>query len=155
VHHTTTELYNLGALHHMSPFHKQFTNYQPIELLAIVATNKQVFYAIGTGNLWIEVPHGKSSTSIILKDVLYAPEMGHTIVSINHITKACYSVTFEASTCKIKCPDGTVIGTIPASTNGLYMVKHAYAASVILEHISLLTLHWQLVHITPTLSVCS
>jgi len=96
---------------------------------------------VGTGDLWIEVPNSKCSTSILLKDVLHAPEMGLTLVSINQITKAGYLVTFKASTCKIKCSNGTVIGTIPASVNGLYKVEHAYAASIALERVTLAALH--------------
>ena len=76
VHRTATELYDSSTSRHMSPFWEQFTNYQAIELLAITAANKQAFYAFGTGDLWIEVPHGESSTSVLLKDVLHAPDMG-------------------------------------------------------------------------------
>jgi len=149
-HRTTTEIYNSGAPRHMSPFREQFLNYKPImPPHAISAANKQVFYAVGTGDLRIEVPDGESSTSILLKDVLHAPEMGLTLVSIDWITKAGYSVTFEASTCKIKRPNGTVIGTILASMNGLYKVEHAYAASIAPEHITLAALHRRLVHIAP------
>jgi len=147
-HCTTMEIYNSGASQHMSPFGEWFLNYKPIvPPHAILAANKQVFYAVGTRDLWIEVPDGESSTSILLKDVLHAPEMGLTLVSINWITKAGYSVTFEASTCKIKRLNGTVIGTIPASVNGLYKVEHAYTASIAPEHVILVALHRGLVHI--------
>jgi len=149
MHRTTTELYNSGASQHMSPFCEWFLNYKAIKPHAILAANKQAFYAVGTGDLRIEVPDGKSSTPILLKDILHAPEMGLTIVSIDQITKAGYLVIFEASTCKIKHPNGTVIGTIPATANGLYKVEHAYTASVALECITLSTLHWCLVHIAP------
>jgi len=134
----------------MSPFGEQFLNYKPImPPHAISAANKQAFYAVGTRDLRIEVPDGESSTSILLKDVLHAPEMGLTLVSIDRITKAGYSVTFEASTCKIKRPNGTVIGTIPASVNSLYKVEHAYTASIAPERVTLAALHQQLVHIAP------
>jgi len=136
------EIYDSGASWHMSPFGERFLNYKPIMLPhAISAANKQAFYAVGTGDLRIEVPDGESSTSILLKDVLHAPEMGLTLVSIDRITKAGYSVTFEASTCKIKCLNGTVIGTIPASVNSLYKVEHAYAASIAPERVTLAALH--------------
>ena len=149
VHGTATELYNSGASQHMSPFHARFLNYKSIELRAISAMNKQAFYAVGTGDLRIEVPNGESSTPILLKDVFHAPDMGITVVSIDRITKAGYSVTFQASVCKIRRPSSTVIGRIPTTANGLYKVQHAYAASVALERVSLPTLHRQLVHIAP------
>ena len=80
------KLYNSRALHHMSPFGKQFTNYCSIPLHTITATDKRVFYAVGTRDLRIEVPNGKSSTPITLKDVLHALDMGITIVSVSWIT---------------------------------------------------------------------
>jgi len=46
-----------------------FMNYCMIPPRLITATDKQVFYAVGTGDLYPKVPNGKSSTLIILKDV--------------------------------------------------------------------------------------
>ena len=70
----------------MSPFGKHFTNYRSIPPCAITAADKRVFYAVGTGDLRIEVPNGESTTPITLKDVLHAPDMGITIVSVSWIT---------------------------------------------------------------------
>jgi len=127
VHSTATKLYDSRASRHMSPFCTHFLNYKSIKLQAISAANKQAFYAVGTGDLRIEVSNGKSSTPILLKDVFHAPDIGITVVSIDHITKAGYSVTFRASVCKIRRPSGTVIGRIPTTTNGLYKVRCTYA----------------------------
>jgi len=85
----------------MSPFGERFTNYRVIPPRPITATDKRIFYAVGTGDLRIEVPNGESSTPIILKDVLHAPDMGITIVAINCITKAGYTVLFDHECCKI------------------------------------------------------
>lgn len=51
-----------------------------IFVCATTAEDKKAFYAIGTG----DVPNGESSTSILLKDVLRAPEMG----AINRISES-------------------------------------------------------------------
>src|SRR6266581_8006836 len=132
-HDAATKLYDSGASRHMSPFRDRFQTYQAIEPRAISAANKRIFYAIGTGDLRIEVPHGESSTPIILKDVLHAPEMGLTIVSIDRICKAGNSVMFKDDICTIKNKDNKVIGIIPASANRLYKVKHVHMAMVALE----------------------
>jgi hypothetical protein len=39
----------------------------------------------------IELPNGKSMSRILLKDVLYAPTMGVTLVSISKIAKAGFT----------------------------------------------------------------
>ena len=46
-----SELYDSGALCHMSPFHKQFVTYQKITTRPITAANNKVFHAIGMGDL--------------------------------------------------------------------------------------------------------
>ena len=85
----------------MSPFCDCFVSYKEIAPHTIMAANKRVFYAIRTRDLEIEVPHGKSSTTVILKDVLHAPKMGTTIILVNCIMKAGYVVTFKDNTCQI------------------------------------------------------
>ena len=47
---TTTELYDSGASWHMSPFRNRSLSYYKITLQAIIAADKQTFYAVGTGD---------------------------------------------------------------------------------------------------------
>jgi hypothetical protein len=145
-----TELYDSGASRHMSPFRDYFINYTAIPPRAITAADKRVFYAIGTGDLKFEVPNGESSTSVTLRDVLHtAPDMGITIVSVNCISKARYTVTFKNNTCQIRNKSGKIIGNISASQNGLYKVERVYAAATPDERVDLATLHRRLAHIAP------
>jgi hypothetical protein len=76
------ELYDSGASCHMSPFLHHFTNYCTIPPCPITAANKCTFYAIGTGNLQIDIPNGQTTTPIILCNTLHTPEMALTIVLI-------------------------------------------------------------------------
>ena len=86
----------------MSPFHNCFVTYHSIPPRTISAADTQTFYMVGTGDLRIEVPNGEFSTPVILKDALHAPDIGMTIVLINRITLAGYSVSFEGNSCKIR-----------------------------------------------------
>ena len=145
---TETELYDSGASQHMSPFQHHFTHLHSIPPRAITAANNRVFYATGLGDLGIDVPNGSSSTRIILKDTLYAPDMSLTVVSISKITDAGYTVSFEGKGCKIKNKNGKTIGKIPASVNGLYRVEHPVTAAAAQEQVDILTVHWRLGHIS-------
>src|SRR6266702_4272133 len=141
----------------MSPFRKRFLNYHSIPPCAITTANKQIFYAIGTGDLQIDVPNGSTTTPVLLHDTLHVPEMALTIVSIGCIASTGNTVTFEDKSCKIKNKLGKVIGNIPASTNGLYKVKHSYMASSAgerIEHADIFTLHRRLGHISAD-AICS
>jgi hypothetical protein len=150
------ELYDSGASKHMSPFCKHFTNYRTISPRAITAANKRIFYAIGTGDLQIDVPNGNSTTPVLLHDTLHTPEMALTIISIGRITGAGYSVAFEHKSCKIKIKTGKIIGKIPASSNGLYKVEHAHVAlsTGTVEQVNIHTLHRRLGHISAD-TICS
>ena len=148
-----TELYDSGASRHMSPFWDQFITYQQTSPRPILAANKQVFYAVGTGDFRIQVPNGVNLTPIVLWDALHAPEMGLTVVSVGRIANAGYSVAFEGNTCKIKNRSGTLIGSIPLTTNNLYKVEQVNAAITMPEQVDLYTLHCRLGHIAPN-SIC-
>ena len=142
-----SELYDSGASRHMSPFRHRFITYHPIDSLPITAADKRVFYAVGMGDLQIEVPNGESSSSVILKDVLHAPDMALTIVSIGRIARSGCAVIFEDDVCRIK-RGGKIIGVVPASANGLYRVDHLEMAGSATTDVSLLSLHRRLGHIS-------
>ena len=144
------KLYDSGASRHMSPFIHCFSNYRPIPPRPITAANKHVFYAIGTGDLQIDVPNGQGTTPVTLCDTLHAPDMALTIVSIGRIVNSGCSVSFEKKSCKIKNKSGKVIGDIPASSNGLFKVKHSFiaASANTVEQVDIHTLHRRLGHIS-------
>jgi hypothetical protein len=125
----------------MSPFHHQFVTYCSIEPHTICAVDKHVFYAIRTGNLWINIPCGESLTPILLKDALHAPDIGLTIVSIGHIVKAGCDVTFGSNNCTIKNNAGHTISIVPANAKGLYCVDHNDDTGAAIEVVPLSILH--------------
>ena len=147
-----SELFDSGALRHMSPFCKSFVTFQPIEARPITTANNKVFHAIGMGDLQIHVPNGTTSSRILLKDTLYAPDLCLTVVLIGRIVKAGYTVQFAGSSCNIKRGgNGPIIGHIPASANRLFKVDHAFTAtdeSALAEPVDILMLHHRLGHIS-------
>ena len=121
------KLYDLDASQHMSPFSHHFTNLHLICPHPITTANNCVLFAISAGDLKIDVSNGALSISVTLKDTLYIPDMGMTVVSVSHITAAGHSVTLKVKSCQIKNKSGKIVGDIPASPNGLYKVEHAPA----------------------------
>src|SRR5215204_3300678 len=75
------ELYDSGASQHMSPFSDHFVNLISIPPKPITAADKRTFNAVGCGDYHLEIPNGKERRRILLKNVLYAPSMGVTLVS--------------------------------------------------------------------------
>ena len=69
----------------MSPYQDKFINYFPIQKRVLTAADGGTFDAVGKGDMHVILPNGKSTTKILLKDVLYAPKIGPTLISIGKI----------------------------------------------------------------------
>ena len=151
-----SELYDSGASRHMTPFRDRLLNFTSIPSRPITAADKRIFHATGKGDLQIEIPNGKTTTRTLLKDVLYAPDMGLTIVSISRITAAGFSVWFRSNHCRIYDPKDRQIGQVYVTANGLYRVDHGDVAGSASHFkprtISLKDLHARLGHISPTIA---
>ena len=151
---SVVKLYNSGASQHFSSFHDQFIKFETIPPKPISAADKHMFQAIGQGNIYIDVPNSETTTRVLLKDVLYAPSMGVTLVSISKLTAAGYSALFHDSICCIFNHQRKLVGKVEIS-NGLYRVKHqskvfAGVARTV-QTLTMEELHHQLFHISPTL----
>jgi Pol polyprotein len=140
------EIYDSGALRHMSPYCKHFVMYETILAHPITAANNKVFHAIGMGDLKVQLTNGGKWSKVLLKDILHTPDMTLTIVSIGYIMKARYNVKFDEDEqvcwiCKKK--NGPVIRCIPVGTNNLFKVEHALSASMqpLAQPVDILTLH--------------
>src|SRR6202522_333476 len=149
-----TELFDSGATRHMSPYKHKFINFIPIQNKILTAADGGHFEATGKGDIRIGMPNGKSTTKILLKDVLYAPKMGVTLVSISKIDVAGYASLFHKSQLRIfsSMKEKKLLAKIEMK-NGLYRVEHEkdveVAAAVIPEVVSIEKLHWLMGHIAP------
>ncbi|KAJ3496166.1 hypothetical protein NLJ89_g10524 [Agrocybe chaxingu] len=118
------ELYDSGASRHMSGYHHRFINLIDIEPKSITAADKRTFSAIGKGDMYIEVPNGETTSRVLLRDVLYAPSMGVTLISISRICLAGSSVLFSGDICRIYNSERVSIGKITVQ-KGLYRTYSA------------------------------
>ena len=102
----------------------------------------------------IMVPNDKTTTQILLKDILYALKMGGTLVSIGKIDTAGYVVLFHKSQLQIfSVTKGRKMLVQILMKNGLYCVEHGKAADVaalvVPEVVSIEKLHHLMGHIAP------
>ena len=107
---------------------------------------------MGKGDMYIMVPKGETKTKVLLRDVLYAPAMSATLISISKIAVAKHTVTFRNSILEIYDPAGKQIGEIRCS-NGLYSVNHGPCDEdgkvLTAVSISIDSLHRRMGHIAP------
>ena len=98
--------------------------------------------------MWIDVPKADGkSTKVLLKDVLYAPDISVTLISISKIASAGFKVLFERSLMKISNAKEKLVGEISVD-GGLYYVKHSNHIAVAMTTISPDELHRRMGHIS-------
>ena len=145
------DLYDSGASRHMSACREDFRNYEIMEPRGIRAADKRTFQAIGRGDLKATIPNGSKTTEILLKNVLYCPGIGQTLVSISGLAKEGYSILFEGTSCRIYNKKRILIGRIEV-LNGIYKTKHiplAMIAGAAEETLTIDELHRRLAHVAP------
>ena len=131
----------------MTPDRHRLVNYRAIPPKPISAANQESFSAIGVGDMFIHAPNGSTSTKIQLRYVLYAPNMGCTLISISQIDQAGYSVAFQDGKCIVCNLKNRVVAQIQR-TKDLYHVKRDPTYALTAETLTLDELHRCHGHVT-------
>ncbi|THG94474.1 hypothetical protein EW026_g7010 [Hermanssonia centrifuga] len=145
-----TELYGSGASRHMSLYCHCFLNFQSIMPKLIGAANNHMFKAIGKGDMYVDIPNRETTSCVLLTNVLYAPDMGVTRISISCIDMSGSSILFKNGKCCLYNPVDDFVGKIPV-VNGLYCVyhpKHINYAGRVKNVLTVKELHCQMGHIS-------
>ena len=64
------------------------------------------------GDLHFDLPNGSEKTSIVFKNAVHTPDMAFTLISIGHLNKAGFSITFNIGMCMVKDSKAKTIATI-------------------------------------------
>ena len=136
------EVYNSGCTSHISPYRNDLEKFTEIPLKPFQAANRQNFQAVGKGEMVIDIPNGADISQLCLREVLYSPEVGYTLVSVGRLNDSSFSATFGGGKCVIQGPDGEELGSIPKLSQGLYKVIHeGECANATVEAVTLDQLH--------------
>ena len=109
-----------------------------------------MFNAIGRGDLPIFLPNGNTRSQILLRNVLYAPSMHVTLVSISCLTEAGCHAVFDGDMCQIFDMECHPLGQVQA-TNSLYKTQCDYSVTAATakgdQQLTMEDLHARLSHI--------
>ena len=72
----------------------------------------------------MNMPNGDHDTEIKVKDVLYSPGVGYTLLSVGWLDDSGYTLTFGGGKCVIHSLDGKLVGTMPKTSQGFYKMMH-------------------------------
>ncbi len=144
------ELYDSGATRHISPYKSAFSSYTTLDPpIYLNAANQQKFPAIGVGSLAIHAPNGGSQSTIVLSEVLHAPTVGYTLVSLGALDQKGYHTSIGSGHLDLFGPGGHRVARIPRTARGLYRITHPGESAHAVETISVMELHRRLGHIAP------
>jgi hypothetical protein len=111
-----TKIYDSGCTSHISLYRNNLENFIEILPRSFRAANKQDFNAVGKGEMVIDVPNGADISQLRLTEVLYAPGVGYTLVSVGRLDNNGFSATFGGGKCVLRGPDGEELGSVPKSS---------------------------------------
>ena len=147
------KLYNSGATRHISPYCDDFKTYLTLDPPQYLhAANKQQFPAVGTGQIHVSMLNGHGTSELMLNDVLHAPSITYTLVSLGMLDAQGYHIEIRGGHMDIFSPKQELITHIPRTPHGLYRVSHEEEVYAV-EVVSVMKLHRCMGHITPT-SAC-
>ncbi|KIN99388.1 hypothetical protein M404DRAFT_155240 [Pisolithus tinctorius Marx 270] len=119
-----TILFNSGASCHMFSYHSKFLDYKPIIPKPITTADNHTFHAIGKGDLAISLPNSTAKTHIQFKDMLYAPKMGITLISVSKLDVTCEELLHKLVCCKQINIGDTCSNTPPQCSQPLEINSH-------------------------------
>ena len=102
------------------------------------------------GSLAIQAPNGSTESTLTLANVLHAPAVGYTLVSLGALDKKGYRASIGGGNLELFAPSGERVARIPQSARGLYCITHAAESANAVETISVMELHRRMGHIAPT-----
>ena len=89
------EVYDSGASCHMSPYISAFTDFTFINPKPISAADNRVFNAVGKETMRITIPNSEKPSTIHLREVLYAPTIAFTLISLSRTDSAGYTTVIK------------------------------------------------------------
>ena len=92
-------IYDSEAMAQMSPSRDKFVNFRKIKPKGVKAINKAIFLKTGVGCMKINVPNDKDTTTVVLKDVLYCPDLSYMLVSLAKCDVAGFMVLLNVIRC--------------------------------------------------------
>ena len=144
------ELYDSGETCHISPYCNDFETYLMLDPSQYLhAANKQQFHAVSTGQIHVSTPNGHGTSELMLDDVLHAPSITYTLVSLRMLYTQGYCIEIGGGHMDIFSPEQKLIAHIPQTLCSLYQVSHEEEVHTV-EVVSMMELHQCMGHIAPT-----
>jgi hypothetical protein len=129
-------LIDSAASQHICTTNEWFAKYAPVPGKSVMVANGQRIPVVGCGDIPVNIPlnDGRVESGII-RDVLYAPGVEFTLLSVPRMTEAGLAVSFHGKECLVRSKDGRVIGRAtrsarPGTTTMYGLTMHPLSRTV-------------------------
>jgi hypothetical protein len=143
-----THILDTGVSAHMAPHKNLLRSYKIFNTPKhISATNKGTFNALGVGTMVLPTKINGKDHNIISKDMLYAPAIAFTLISIGRCNDAGYKTMFVDQKCTIKNKASSVLLKAP-KYHRLYCINQEPAEFTAYTCLNPIKIYKQLRHIS-------
>jgi len=97
----------------------------------------------------INAPNGGGQSKLMLENVLHAPSVGYTLVSLGALDDLGYRITIGDGHLEIQSCGGERLARIAQSARRLYHVSHKGEGGYVVEIVTVMELHRRMGHIAP------
>ena len=142
------ELYDSGAMQHISPYKADFSSYYTLSRpVYLNIANQQLFPAVSKGSLTVCMPNGATELKLTLHKVLHMPKVNYTLISLSILDEEGYQALIHKGRLEIISPHGEQLGTILHTLLWLYKVMHTFEFAHVAETLTAIELHCHLSYI--------
>jgi hypothetical protein len=140
-------IFDSGASEHFTPLREHLINIRTIAPIPINTANNTVFHSTARGTMVIKLATSSTITQCTLHDVIDAPGMSATLISMGKLDANSFDMRIKAGKLSIRAPDGTLCSAVPR-VDGLYRLGGSPASPTVLSAttLTLYELHCRLGH---------
>jgi hypothetical protein len=140
-------IFDSGVSKHFTPLRKRLINIRAIAPIPINTANNTVFHSTARCTMVVKLATSSTITQLTLRDVIYAPGMSATLISMGKLDANGFDMRIKAGELSIRAPDSTLCSAVPR-IDGLYCLGGSPASLTALSAttLTLYKLHCRLRH---------
>jgi transposase InsO family protein len=144
-------IFDSGASQHICPSREQFTKFSTNLPRKIVTADGRTVESEGGGEVLVKIATEKGHSDLKLRNVLYAPSISYTLISLSSLDSSGISTIIEKGNLRLidRNSEGSVLGEIKAR-NGIWQLNVNEKPVIAAVARTTDDLHRILGHISPT-----
>ena len=116
-------LVDSGATEHMCHVRSLFTEYYPVVGKTVRLANGEVVKVAGQGIVELRANVGDKTHTLVLRDVLYVPDLAVALISVSRLMRLGYTARFGKEECEVVAENGKTVALAQVQRGGIYQLQ--------------------------------